>query len=68
MGKSIGVISIKGGVGKTTSVCNLANVLSNVYKQKVLVVDANFSAPNLRIYLGLEEPEVGIHEVLRGNA
>tara|TARA_Y100000310_G_scaffold253607_1_gene260502 strand:- start:625 stop:1413 length:789 start_codon:yes stop_codon:yes gene_type:complete len=68
MTKVIGVISVKGGVGKTTVVVNLANVLANVCKQRVLVVDANFSAPNLRLYLGLEEPKKGIHEVLQGSA
>ena len=65
MGKIIGITSIKGGVGKTTMVVNLANTLAKVYKKRVLVVDANFSAPNLRLYLGLEEPKVGIHEVLQ---
>jgi len=63
-----GVVSIKGGVGKTTTIINLANTLSNNYKQRVLVVDANFSAPNLRTYLGLEEPKFGIHEMLQKTA
>jgi len=62
----IGIISIKGGVGKTTTIISLANILANVYKQRVLVVDANFAAPNLRLYLGLEEPKAGIHEMLQG--
>jgi|TARA_Y100000310_G_scaffold243188_1_gene247627 MinD-like ATPase involved in chromosome partitioning or flagellar assembly len=65
MGKAIGIISIKGGTGKTTSVVNLANILTKIYKQKVLIVDANFSAPNLRLHLGLGEPRTGIHEMLQ---
>ena len=31
-GKIVGIIAIKGGVGKTTAVTNLAYVLSNVHK------------------------------------
>ena len=68
MAKVIGIISIKGGVGKTTTVVSLAKILANEYKQRVLVIDANFSAPNLRIYLGLEEPKQGIHQMLQESA
>jgi MinD-like ATPase involved in chromosome partitioning or flagellar assembly len=46
-GKIIGIISIKGGVGKTTAVSNLGAVLANEFGKKVLLVDANFTAPNL---------------------
>lgn len=65
MTKIIGIISIKGGAGKTTSVVNLASTLAKTYSKRVLVVDTNLSAPNLRLHLGLEEPKIGIHEVLR---
>lgn len=66
--KIIGVISIKGGVGKTTTVSNLGAVLSNEFNQKVLLVDANFSAPNLGLHLGIINPKVTIHDVLMDNA
>ncbi|MFH1440092.1 MAG: AAA family ATPase [Candidatus Woesearchaeota archaeon] len=62
--KTIGVISIKGGVGKTTAVVNLAHVLKNNFNKKVLVVDANFSAPNLALYLGLKDYDFTLHDVL----
>ena len=39
MGKTIGVISIKGGVGKTTTVVNLGSVLASEFNKKVLIVD-----------------------------
>ncbi len=63
MGKIIGVISIKGGVGKTSVVSNLAAALTS-FNKKVLVIDANFSAPNLALHLGLTKPEATIHDVL----
>lgn len=62
----IGVISIKGGVGKTTAVSNLGVVLNNFYGKKVLIVDANFSGPNLGIHFGLSELDYTLHEVMEG--
>jgi len=67
MGKTIGVISIKGGVGKTTTVSNLGAALSEMGK-KVLMVDANFSAPNLGLHLGIVNPEKTIHHVMQNEA
>ncbi|MBI2147093.1 AAA family ATPase [Candidatus Woesearchaeota archaeon] len=64
MGKIVGVISIKGGVGKTTTVANLGAVLSHEFGQKVLVVDANFSAANLGLHFGLVNPEATLQDVM----
>lgn len=67
MTKTIGVISIKGGVGKTTVTTNLGAVLANEFNKKVLVVDANFSAPNLGLHLGVVKPEKStVHDVVLG--
>jgi len=64
MAKVIGVISIKGGVGKTTTVTNIGAALSEM-GQRVLMVDANYSAPNLGLHFGLVKPDAAtIHEVL----
>lgn len=60
----IGFISIKGGVGKTTAVANLGFVLAKEFKKKVLVVDGNFSGPNLALHLGFTRPEKTLHHVL----
>jgi septum site-determining protein MinD len=51
--KTIGIISIKGGVGKTTTSVNLANSLCKDFSKKVLLVDANFSSPNVGLHLGV---------------
>jgi len=63
-GKTIGIISLKGGVGKTTTVANLGAALATEFNKKVLVVDANYSAPNLGLHLGLVNPKTTIHDVL----
>ncbi len=64
MGKVIGIISIKGGVGKTTTVANLGAILSKDFNKNVLAVDANFSAPNLGLHFGITKPKVTLHDVL----
>jgi MinD-like ATPase involved in chromosome partitioning or flagellar assembly len=63
MGKVIGVLSLKGGVGKTSSVVSLGAALSSLGK-KVLLVDANFSSPNLGIHLNIIDPEQTLHHVI----
>jgi len=60
----ISFISVKGGVGKTTLALETASSLANHFGKRVLLVDANFSAPNLDLYLGLEH-EVSLHDVLK---
>ncbi len=64
MGKTIGVMSFKGGVGKTVSAINLAAALHKLGK-RVLVIEGNFLSPTLNIYLGLLNPEITLREILR---
>ncbi len=63
-GKILGIIAIKGGVGKTTAVINLAATLAHDFQKKVLIVDANFSSPNVGLHLGLVNTGSTIHHVL----
>ena len=67
MGKTIGVLSLKGGVGKTSSVVALGSSLAT-FGKKVLLIDANFSAPNLGLHLNVVDPEITIHSVLENKA
>ena len=62
---ALAFVSIKGGVGKTTLALETASSLANDFDKKVLLVDANFSAPNLGLYLDLTN-EVTLHDALLG--
>lgn len=66
--KTIGIISIKGGVGKTSTVSSLGASLANDFKKKILLVDANFTSPTLGLHIGLINPEITLHHVLSGKA
>lgn len=68
MGRVIGVIAIKGGVGKTTTVANLGAILSKDFNKSILVIDANFSAPNLGLHFGITKAEKTLHDVLLNKA
>ena len=63
MGKSIGILSLKGGVGKTSVVVALGDALAHLGK-KVLLIDGNLSAPNLGMHLNIIDPDVTLQDVL----
>lgn len=65
MSNIIAFVSIKGGVGKTTLALETATSLVNNFNKKVLLVDANFSAPNIGLYLDLTK-EATLHDALNG--
>lgn len=65
MSNILAFVSIKGGVGKTTLALETAASLANHYDKKVLLVDANFSAPNIGLYLDLTN-DLTLHDALNG--
>jgi len=67
MKKLIVITSGKGGVGKTTTAINLGAAI-NFFKKDVLVIDANFSTPNVGIHLGSPEVPVCLNHVLSKKA
>jgi len=62
----IGVISGKGGVGKTTFAANLAIALTALGKRAV-VVDCNVTTPHLSYYLGVKNFSTTLNNVFSGD-
>ena len=67
MGKIIVITSGKGGVGKTTSTINLGAAMNYLGKDS-LVIDGNFTTPNVGIHLGSPEVPVNLNHVLSKKA
>lgn len=66
MSQVIGVLSGKGGVGKTTITANLGAALTNDFGKSVVVVDANLNSSHLGLHMGLyQDLPVTLREVLR---
>lgn len=66
-GRVIGLVSGKGGVGKTSLTVNIGIAMNQMGK-KVTLVDTDFSASNLGVYLGRYDHPVKIQDVLSGNS
>ncbi len=67
MPRIICVASVKGGVGKTTTVANLATTFAKL-GYKTLAIDANITGANLGLHLGTSSRNIlTIHDVLKDN-
>lgn len=62
--RTIAVVNMKGGVGKTATVINVAAVLARDYRQQVLVIDAD-SQCNTTEFFGGEPAEGNLAALLR---
>jgi len=62
----IGIVSGKGGVGKTTVGLNLGAALAHHFKKNVTIVDCNITTSHLGLYLGMYYCPITLNKVLRG--
>ena len=67
MARTIGIVSLKGGVGKTSVTAALGDAFASLGK-KTLLVEGNLSAPNLGMHFNIIEPEISLHHVLARQA
>lgn len=65
MTRVIGIVSGKGGVGKTMFTVNLGIALNRLDK-KVLLIDCNITTPHLAYYLGAENYFITLNNIFRG--
>ncbi len=68
MTRVIGILSGKGGVGKTTIAANMGASLSWDYGNNVVAIDANTTSSNLGLNLGAYRFPVTLNDVLNGKA
>ncbi|MCD6483102.1 MAG: cell division ATPase MinD [Candidatus Aenigmarchaeota archaeon] len=61
----IGIVSGKGGVGKTTVVSNLGVALAKHFKKKVVIVDANITTSHLGLFLGIYYSPITLNKLLK---
>jgi len=63
MAKFIGILSGKGGVGRTTIALNTSLAL-HYFGREVILVDAHLTSPNVALYLGAHQCVKTIHHAL----
>ena len=54
--KTISIVNLKGGVGKTATAVNLAAILATEYAQRVLLIDADHQGNTSKFYRIPAEP------------
>lgn len=66
MARIIGIVSGKGGVGKTTVGINLGATLAKHFDKNVTLVDCNVTTSHVGLFLGMYYCPVTLNKVLRG--
>lgn len=67
MGRIVTISSGKGGVGKTTTVANLAAALSG-FGKSVIIIDGNLTTSNLGLHLGVPVTRPSLQDVIKRKA
>jgi septum site-determining protein MinD len=69
MVRIIGIVSGKGGVGKTVVTCNLGVALASMFKKRIVVIDCNLTTSHLSLYLGMnfDYSFVTLNDILKSN-
>lgn len=62
----IGVVSGKGGVGKTTTATNIGVALSYNYHEDVIIIDANTTSAGMGVHIGNYSYNTSLNDVLKG--
>ena len=65
--KTISIVNLKGGVGKTVTAVNMAAILAEDYGKKVLVIDADPQANATRFYGISEDAKNRVMQVIRSH-
>jgi cell division ATPase MinD len=68
MSRVVGIISGKGGVGKTTLALNMAAALGRHYGMRTALVDCNVTTSHIALHLGNYHYPRTLNHVLRGEA
>ena len=65
--KMIAIMNVKGGVGKTMTACNMAHILADTFKQRVILIDADPQG-NATAFFNRDARDGGVTELLNGLA
>lgn len=68
VGRVLGVVSGKGGVGKTTLTVNIGAALTREYSKRTVLVDCNIGTSHLSVCLGMHQWPTTLTDVLDGKA
>ncbi|MFH0831517.1 MAG: AAA family ATPase [archaeon] len=63
--KVVGIVSAKGGVGKTTAVINIGAAAASMFKKSVLILDTNLNSGNLGLNLGLTYHPISLYNIIK---
>lgn len=64
MTRFVGIVSGKGGVGRTTIAINLSTALHK-FNREIILVDAHLNQPHIALFLGSHNVEKSLHHAIK---